>query len=764
MTKFTTLINSFKTGKISKKLTHRQDIPALKDSCDTLENLIPQAQGGTKLRYGTNLVISGLNSGSMYPLRYTQKYSYLIYISEVASIFETVTRTINASPVSSSKLIRIFDHTGQEYRVYTCANAPQLNPWYDTAYDAFKPNVVSAFSSLPTTDWQYTQLSRKTVFTHPSGTKMPFVVDILLSSGVPVFFIYPWCFDKELHTRNAIDELAGDATVPFGGVTVPLSSFNSNTLSTATMTTLTGAYTAAKIIKSASSSDKKMFRKIKITSFPQTSNMNSFIGGSIKLRNGSNQDGIYTIVGINPLILYPDTEFYVITNVESTAATFTTDKWAISEWGGILGFPRSVTTFKGRLVFGGSEGRPNTFWSAAINSSNSSSFQNLLNTKLAQDVSTDVSELKFFGAGLYDMSFSASFNEASSGDIKWVRGRKQLHFGTNIGEHLISFIENVFALSNMETSKVTSYASSPVNPVEGDQKIFYLANNRSNLRYISTNDKYSESIDMSLSILNEEYRDIDKIEWCEAISSLIFKTADGTLHSVTVNQQSQVSAFCDYILPFAVKDLTVLNKNISGIDKEILFLHVEMGGLYYVLTMYFDNIDRDTIVDDYHYLDFAQYSVGVTDGPSTFTYLPFADKTVGYYSGGVYAESLADELGQFTIETTIGASIIYGLPYKGKLITSDINEGSKYGQANGLIKRIDRATIYLTKSGKCKVGSNNGSMYPVEKSSDAVETYAPVVDLSNNPDYHIRCIIESLNGTPLNISSIALRGVTYEGE
>jgi hypothetical protein len=773
MSKFTSITNSFKSGKISKKLTHRQDIPELKNGCEEITNFIVGASGGVKRRYGTfDLLRSDTitNNGNLYTIKYSKEYSYIVLIENVDSnIFETVSRSVG----TSSKLIRIFDSTGTEKRVWTIANAPISAPWYDTSYDAFNTAITSCFSKLPSSGWQFAQLSRKTIFSHKDGDKMPFVIDLQLSSGVPEFFIYPWCFDKELYTRNALQELTGGTYVPFGGLTVPCSSINTNTLSTATMTTLTGAYTAGTLIQNSGSSDKKMFRTITITNFPSINNLNDYIGCAIVLRNGSNIEGTYIVVKVDLSgLLYPDVKFWVIATCESTAATFSTTKWSFSQWGGSLGFPRTVTTFKGKTVFGGSKGRPNTFWAAATNTNNPNSFQTLMPFKLSQDSSTSDSSgfLYFNSSVLTDLALAAAFNEASSGDIRWIRGRTLLHFGTNLGEHQISFVNNVFALSNMETKKVTSYSSSAPGTVEGNQKIFYVANNNTNLRYISTNDKYSESIDISLSVLNNEYRGIDKLEWAEEPSMLLFKTSDNKLHGVTMNEQSGVSAFCDYEFSFDVIDFMVLEKTIYGSDASSIYILGKENNLYFIAYMPLDSIDRSAILSatpdyQYPYIDRVFVSTGTVNGNNTYTVSNFANKTVGIYNNETYIEVVANGSGTYTNPSEIiGSTVMAGIPYESRLITAQIEEGSKFGSANGLMKRVDRITLYLTKSGSCKVGTNNGSMYTVEKTTLTFDDYSPTVELSNNPDYNVSCMIKSLNGQPLNISSVAFRGATYEGE
>ena len=112
-------------------------------------------------------------------------------------------------------------------------------------------------------------------------------------------------------------------------------------------------------------------------------------------------------------------------------------------------------------------------------------------------------------------------------------------------------------------------------------------------------------------------------------------------------------------------------------------------------------------------LPISEFSTGVISGSASFTRSEFANKTIGYYKNGSYFETIADNTGTYSIDTEIGDSLIMGIPFESSLISAAIEEGSKFGQANGLIKRIDRATLYLTKSGACKIGSDNGTLYQV---------------------------------------------------
>ena len=73
--------------------------------------------------------------------------------------------------------------------------------------------------------------------------------------------------------------------------------------------------------------------------------------------------------------------------------------------------------------------------------------------------------------------------------------------------------------------------------------------------------------------------------------------------------------------------------------------------------------------------------------------------------------------------------------------------------------------VSVTKSGDMLVGSNNGDLFVAPRSTTGkYEDYDAVVEISNSPDYTVNCVIESVDEYPLNVNSIAYRGVTYEGE
>lgn len=779
MSKFTKIVNSFKTGKVSKKLAHRQDVEQLKDSCTEIDNFTVQPSGGVKRRYGTNRLNVGTentypdyNDGNFYHIKYTKEHNYVVMLDNTSvNMFDTMTR--DGVTGVTSKFVRVFDYSGAEKRVITSLTMQSAyNAYAVSTYAAWDNTKATPFAQLPSSGWHFAQTGRKTIFAHTSGNYAPFVIDTIISTGTVIFTISPWHLDLEIASRSSTSAVTDGPGVAFGGLTIPMGSLTTNANSVATMTVGTGSYTAGLITISAGGGDLKMIKSIDITNFfydvpaSYTAPIQSYVGSQILLLNGATQHGLYTVVTCAQVAATKTARFTVVCTCESTAGNFSATAWAFSDWGGPNGFPRSVTSYRGKVVFGGNLGYPNRIWVSSTNANNPLSFQTLLPYKLTQDSASDVSGFLYHTSAVTtDLALALSFNEGNSGEIRWIKGRKVLHLGTNIGEYQISFLNNVFSLANMEVAKVSSYASSNIQPAEGDQKIFYVANSGTDIRYISTKDKFSESVDVSLSILNREYTGIDKLEWSEEQSLLLFRTTSKEVHSVTVHEQSGVTAFNEYTFPFDIHSFTVLDKTLDNSDGNTAYLLIKYNSVFYQCLMRFDGIDISSISQDKHHLDFAVVTTGTVNGTNTYTALKYANLTVGYYVNDVYATATANGSGVFSVlNETIGSTVIYGIPMVSSLTTAPVEEGSKYGSSNGLIKRVDRATIYLTKSGKFKIGGTDGTQFTVEKTTSTFDDYNEVVEFSNNSDYEVKCVISSVDGHPVNISSVAFRGVTYEGE
>lgn len=770
--KFTSVVNSFKAGKVSKKISKRQDIETIKDGCEELENFILYPNGVLKRRFGIGSIntLSSIGNGEIYALNYSKEHSYIVFLKEGTqqNIFATESRLINdprlgVSNQTTCEFVRIFDSLGTEYKVETLLQKAKF--YIDSTHTMFTKSSESPYRGLPHDGWNVTQFSRKLIFVHNSGNYPPFIVDLILSEGSnPRFNVVPWSLDLDLFTRNSSIESLGGDYAALGGTTMPMAPMGKQYYQI-TVDNPNGVAVDGKIIEAI---DLKSIKRIGIpVAFFDTGDYNAMIGACIKTLRGTSVEGIYFITGRVAGPISGTVNYYAVASIEgdNDATTNTYDFWTLSYWGYKNGYPKTVSSFRGRLVFGGTKTAANRFFMTAANANNVASFQNLQPSKLIQDASTtDFSGLAFYNSAITsDLGITAAFNESNSGDIAWIKGRRILHFGTTTGEFQVSFINNTVALSNMEVQKVSSYSSTNVNPVEGDQKIIYIANGGSVIRTVSTNARDYESTDIAVSAMFTELSNIKKLGWVERASSLLF-LSNSTLKAVCINEQTQVVGFYDLSFGNDVKSFIVSQNKIDGIDTDIVVGLMTDGTNYKLHYNLVDHVDKDSYQSSYFY--FLDYCVsGVLANP---TNIFWADKEVVVYWTALKTTEIlqADSLGQILLSNPDNEIYVAGLRFKSRLTTVPINYASRFGQAVGLIKRVDRAEVGVTKSGRFYIGTNTGELFIAPKSdvTNTYEDYNPIIELSNSPDYDVKCIIESYEEEPLNINTIAYRGVTYEGE
>jgi hypothetical protein len=106
-----------------------------------------------------------------------------------------------------------------------------------------------------------------------------------------------------------------------------------------------------------------------------------------------------------------------------------------------------------------------------------------------------------------------------------------------------------------------------------------------------------------------------------------------------------------------------------------------------------------------------------------------------------------------------------GKKYLSKLKTFPIEQGSQYGTAIGDVKRIHRGTALLYNSGKAKMGSDDSTLYDLEELNlTTMKTLNHKHDMPDSPDTLYQCVIQTDEPVPLNISGIALSGISHSGE
>lgn len=793
--KFTSMVNSFKSGLISKRLSRRQDIKGLADSCVELTNFYVTPEGAAKRTFGGEILsFVPTNTRAIYSYHLSAEYSFLVCVCDAGTNADNTLMSYEARTTpftgNSSTYIRIFTIHGIELKV-----SPMLISigYCDVSHELFnKSSLVSPYANLPY-NLQTIQYGNKLIFVDPAGNKTPFVLEYIEQTSSSYFKLYPWAFDSTLYTRVPS---APNSYISLGTTTTPFSYGYERDMN-AQITTSSANGTVGTLVATSSPTHKLKTIVIKDSSGTGSFDPQLVLGTVclIKDKDTSPYCEIPLLIVAYVGSVSNDHTFYAYASLNIGVLTTGLYTISLSDWGGKRGFPRTVTTYMDRVVFGGTKTAPNKIWAAAFNAVDPFAWQIMLKYVLFQDRgTTDFSGFLLYNATVLDGV--AIHEELASGDtpsIAWMQGKKNLHMGTDLGEFQLIPTNGLFTYNTINIQKVSTFHSARVQPVEGDQKIIYVSNYAKEIRHISTNSKDYESVDTPIGIQYNLLSNINELEWLEKAKLAFILTASG-LYTMALSEQSEIGAFSKIDLSglgWGIPESICRLRNSYYIattypieEKESLIVLIGTGfSSAIAIRIPFDSQDIPCSINTYpslpsmapSHLYINGYTV-VTPPSNSFTYTNalYADNivTVAFYEelDGLigelaYVDFLADSLGNIAIDLPTrytSTDIAVGIQIPASLTTTPIQVGSRFGESGSIVKRIDRIVAHLTNSKSFKVGSTSGTMY--QQTLTEIKDVDHLVELSNDSDVIADVKIQSVGTDPLSVACISYRGVGYEGE
>jgi hypothetical protein len=191
------------------------------------------------------------------------------------------------------------------------------------------------------------------------------------------------------------------------------------------------------------------------------------------------------------------------TVIKTLANTDATHRWSEGSWSNYRGWPKTVTFFEDRLVFGGNDGQPDTIWL-----SETGNYDNFL-----QD--TDDSD---------PLSFTLSSRQVNV--IEWLVGKDKLTIGTSGAEWtLAGSSDEPLTPSNVKAEQHSNYGSADIQAVLANESVLFFQRGAEKMRELAYNwelDSYTAP-DMTIlaehitgdGITNTDYQKIpNAILWC----------------------------------------------------------------------------------------------------------------------------------------------------------------------------------------------------------------------------------------------------------
>lgn len=373
------------------------------------------------------------------------------------------------------------------------------------------------------------------------------------------------------------------------------------------------------------------------------------------------------------------TEYVSPTVVKGTvkkqlASTDETRDFAFAAWNGEKGYPSATGFYEDRLVFAGSKGFPQTFWT-----SKTGDYYNFGTSIPSAD----------------DDGITATLNGGQMNGIKAIIAFGEMLLLTAGGEFKVSGGGKAITGSNVLSQPQEYRGVSDVNPVTIGSRIIYVQHQGNIIRDLAYSydvDKYTGD-DLNLlaphlfeghKIISMTYQQIpNSIVWCVR--------DDGLLLGLTYIKEQDIYAWHQHTTAGG-KFVSVCN--IGGSTEDKLYAVIERGGQYYVEIM--ESRDKSTNVEDQFFVDSGiTYEGEPTDEISGLKHLE--GYTVAILADGNVLPQQTVENGKVLLGNKY-KKVHVGLPIDAEIKTLPIDFTAQDGTYLSRKKRIATVTLLLKDS------------------------------------------------------------------
>ena len=373
------------------------------------------------------------------------------------------------------------------------------------------------------------------------------------------------------------------------------------------------------------------------------------------------------------------TEYVSPTVVKGTvkkqlASTNETRDFAFAAWNGEKGYPSATGFYEDRLVFAGSKGFPQTFWT-----SKTGDYYNFGTSIPSAD----------------DDGITATLNGGQMNGIKAIIAFGEMLLLTAGGEFKVSGGGKAITGSNVLSQPQEYRGVSDVNPVTIGSRIIYVQHQGNIIRDLAYSydvDKYTgDDLNLLASHLFEGHK-IISMAYQQIPNSIVWCVRDdGLLLGLTYIKEQDIYAWHQHTTAGG-KFVSVCN--IGGSTEDKLYAVIERGGQYYVEIM--ESRDKSTNVEDQFFVDSGiTYEGEPTDEISGLEHLE--GYTVAILADGNVLPQQTVENGKVLLGNEY-KKVHVGLPIDAEIKTLPIDFTAQDGTYLSRKKRIATVTLLLKDS------------------------------------------------------------------
>jgi len=492
---------------------------------------------------------------------------------------------------------------------------------------------------------------------------------------------------------------------------------------------------------------------------------------------------------------------------ENFGGTTASDNWTESVFGADYGFPKLVTFFNQRTYFFSTARDRDYLFASRLQN-----YFHMMQEYFLQDINGDSDEIvetdrtlpsdvtgnNYFNYTKDDntQAFSFAVGGGEAGDIQWVRSNSSfLQLGTLSDEHILYGNDGILGKLNIEHKIQTNEGGSAVNAIGINNVTLYINRNGKSLREFVYNEENGSFISNDVSFLSDdiikhnfdgaassEYNDIQfkYMQSQQSNACIWLKTSEKQLIGLVYDRIKGIRAWYRTTIGGTnakVESIVVMPSD--GGKRDSLFACISRtinGTTRYTVEKMQQDFEHPILAasdtgDICYYLDGGVFYVIYlpTNKIPNLDYLE--GQTVSILINGIIKASAVVVSGELTLDTTYpaGTVIAIGLPYTGKMEFFPVEAGGDFGQATGLVKRVDRLMIGLWKTLGLKV-SSDGTKY---EDCDEITGYpysAPTTTFTGDiikyydgdNSINERLYLKQDRPYPCYITSVFYRGVTHD--
>jgi hypothetical protein len=417
--------------------------------------------------------------------------------------------------------------------------------------------------------------------------------------------------------------------------------------------------------------------------------------------------------------------------------------WEESAWSDYRGWPRTVSFFEGRLIYGGNASQPDTFWCSRIGA-----YTTFMQKKLAQDATTDVSGLKYYGALSSDDACSFTIASQEVNTINWMASLRTYLIGTLGAEYVArAGSDRTISATNISVIPNSGFGSSylPAKKVNQDA-VFFSPDQRKLIRYEYqfNQDSYkptnlNELADhivsqgaLSFSANLYQFRQIAYQNSRSALwtMSILGLSSEQSFAGVTLDKDKNITAWSHHKLggvftntsvdyaPVCMGLCTLPASDGQGDELWLAVARTVNGATFTSL----EKIGHDFLgeMDKFVSGDLAPFvDCYATSNPGSAQLVHsgwshLIGQTVAIVADGQYVGTkVVDGSGHITLDVA-AQYVIAGLPYSPLIKTMRVEAGSVLGVAQGSMMQIDRLVVRVDRSLGLKYGPDENNLLPFD--------------------------------------------------